>query len=196
MTVPRLSGRALKTTAILAGLIIGGVELIAATQTWVQLQLTSGLSLAVSGETAAPALAAIGLAGLALAAALSLAGPVFRVILGILQLLVSATVLLMTALAIIDPLAASASAVTDATGVGGNDSVTALVATVQLTAWPWIVLVLGVLGALLGLGILITTRHWPRTGRKYQAVRFEQAAGESSVDDWDALSDGQDPTAR
>lgn len=196
MTTSRVSSRSLKPTAILAGLVISGLELIAATQTWAQLQLTSGLTLPASGETAAPALAAIALAGLALAAALSLAGPVFRVILGILQILVSATVLLMTGLAIADPLLASASVVTDATGVSGADSVTALVATVQLTAWPWIVLVLGALGVLLGVGILITNRQWPKSGRKYQAVRFEQSTRESAVDDWDALSDGQDPTAR
>jgi hypothetical protein len=60
----------------------------------------------------------------------------------------------------------------------------------------------GGLLVLLALGILVTGRAWPRAGRKYEPVRFEEAEDGSSgartdaVSAWDALSTGTDPTSR
>jgi hypothetical protein len=42
----------------------------------------------------------------------------------------------------------------------------------------------------------VTSRGWPSSAsRKYQATRLEPAKAErTSVDDWDSLSGGNDPT--
>jgi hypothetical protein len=54
-----------------------------------------------------------------------------------------------------------------------------------------------VLAALVGVLLLATFRRWPAASRKYQAVRLEDpSAPRDSVGDWDALSDGADPTDR
>ncbi|WP_157156105.1 Trp biosynthesis-associated membrane protein [Diaminobutyricimonas sp. LJ205] len=190
------SGRRLKSLAILAGLVISAVLLLTWTQVWVMIQLTDGSQLEAAGEVASPAIAALGLAGLAAAAALSLAGPVFRRILGVLQIAVSGTALIATIATVSDPITASAAVVTDATGVSGAESVASLVSAATLTAWPFVALVAAVLGALLGVFIIVTASRWPGSGRKYQSVRLQNADENSAVDDWDALSDGQDPTDR
>lgn len=191
-----ISGRRLKAMTILAGLAVSALLLLSWTQVWVHVRLTDGSGLDAAGETASPAIAALGLAGLALAAALSLAGPVFRIILGVLQVAVAGTALLVTIITMTDPGAASAAVVTDATGVSGRESVSDLVASAALTPWPYVALAAAVAGMILGVAILLTAGRWPGAGRKYQAVRLQKADDSSAIDDWDALSDGQDPTDR
>ena len=70
----------------------------------------------------------------------------------------------------------------------------------------------------IGVAIIATVRRWPTATRKYQAARFTGADGSpvdggtldgaadagsgaavrepDSIGDWDALSDGADPTSR
>ncbi len=87
--------------------------------------------------------------------------------------------------------------------------------------WAAVTLALGVLAALLGVAVLVTSRRWPASSRRYSAVQFDEAgqsaaAGQAgftrqpgaagqpddapargrdaSVSDWDTLSDGRDPT--
>ena len=127
--------RRLKSTSILAGLALSALTMLAWTQVWFTVTLESR-AVAIAGDVAAPALAALALSGLALAAALAIAGPVFRVILGALQAAIGALVVTSAAIALADPIAASAAAVTAVTGVSGADSVAALVLDVSATAWP------------------------------------------------------------
>ena len=56
--------RRVKLLVIVAGALFGGLTLIAWTQQWFVLSLTSGQSLPVAGQVAAPALSALGLASL------------------------------------------------------------------------------------------------------------------------------------
>ena len=134
------SARRLKLGHILSVLAASGLALLAWTQVWVNAtvgQSGSALqSLEVSGATAAPGVTALALAGLALAGALSIAGPVIRVVLGVLEVLLGFSVSLSAFLAITDPAAASAGAVTDATGISGADSVVDAVVSAAVTPWP------------------------------------------------------------
>lgn len=206
--------RRLKLGHILVVLAASGLALLAWTQVWVNAgvgQSGSALQiLEVSGSTAAPGVTALALAGLALAGALSIAGPVIRVVLGVLEVLLGFSVSLSALLAITDPAAASAGAVTDATGISGADSVVDAVVTAAVTPWPFVALLAGVVMAGAGIGVLVTARRWPGPTSRYQAVRFESAepAGAAdadgsgpaapttdAVDDWDGLSRGEDPTA-
>jgi hypothetical protein len=188
--------RRLRLLTILAVPVFAALTLLAVTQSWWSVQLADR-SIEVIGTTASPALSALALSSFALAAALAIAGPVFRVVMGVLQLVIGATVVLASVVSITDPVAASASLVTDATGVAGSESVAGLVESVSLTGWPWLAVVAGVLSALVGVLLLATFRRWPTASRKYQAVRLEDpSAPRDSVGDWDALSDGADPTER
>ena len=189
-----MSSARLKLLSLLAGAAFAGLTLLAWTQTWFEVVLTDGNSLSVTGEVAAPALTALALTGLVLVGSLSIAGPFFRVILGSLQTLLGITVALSSVLAIVDPIGSSGAAISEATGVAGVQRVDQ-VASLATTAWPWLALLAGALLIASGIFVVATTKRWPGSSRKYSAVRLAPADGaRSSVDDWDALSDGADPT--
>jgi hypothetical protein len=196
-----VNGRKLKNRSLLAGIVVSGLTLLAWTGQWFTLRLAaSGAgrpTLAVTGDAAAPGLIALALAGLALVAALAIAGPVFRVVLGVLQAVIGFAVALSSILALVDPVAASSRAVTAATGVSGTASVAALVVSVSRTAWPWISAVVGLATIALGIAVLVSSRRWPGSSRRYQPVQFEPTEpGANPVSDWDTLSGGTDPTSR
>lgn len=192
--------RRLKSWTLICGIVLGGVTLLTWTGDWFTLHLgaeAQSQTLVANGGVAAPALIALALAGLALIAALAIAGPVFRVILGVLEMLIGFTVGLSAVIAIGDPVAASAQIVTTATGVTGATSVEALVDTVSSSGWPWVAVVAGILSMLFGLFVIASGSRWPGSSRKYQAVRLESVDGEPNpVADWDSLSGGSDPTSR
>lgn len=190
------TGRKLRLRAILMVAATALITILASTQLWWTVQIPDK-GLDVSGTVASPALSALSLSALALAAALGIAGPVFRVILGVLQVFIGGTIVLATITSLANPADASASLISTATGVAGVQSLDSLVEGISFTAWPWVALVGGVLSLLVGVFILATFRRWPGPSRKYSAVRVEDpSAPRDSVGDWDALSDGSDPTDR
>lgn len=193
--------RGLKNLTLVLGIVLSGLLLLAWTGTWFTLHLrptdTTSSVLAVTGDVAAPGLIGLALAGLALVAALAIAGRVFRVVLGVLELLIGLTTVLSSLLALGDPVTASTAAITKASGISGARSVADVVTSVTVTAWPALGVVLGALLALLGLFILVTGHRWPVGSRRYQPVRLERDDEDSSrVSDWDRLSGGGDPTSR
>ncbi|RNE66534.1 Trp biosynthesis-associated membrane protein [Cryobacterium tepidiphilum] len=211
-----MTGRRVKLLLILAVLAGSGLALLAWTQTWVEVDVTEAAAashLSVTGSTAAPAVTALALAGLALAGALTIAGPVIRGVLGVLAVLLGVSVFIAALAPITDPAAASAPAVTAVTGVAGQDAVRTDIAGAAITFWPWIAVAGAVLLAAAGVGVLLTARRWPGPTRRYQ-TRFAPAEGTApaagtarseptdaaadapdAVGDWDQLSRGDDPTA-
>lgn len=198
-----MTGRRSKLLAILATALFALAILGAWTQTWFVVTLTTGQQLEVTGDIAAPALTALALCNLVLIGALAIAGPFFRVVLSLLQALIGGVVVFSAALALAAPVSASAAAITTASGVAGDRSTAELVESYTATAWPMVSLVAGVLLVVVGLWMLVSSRTWPGSSRKYQAVRLDPATGatpstgpavRSSVDDWDSLSSGADPT--
>ena len=192
MTGGRLKLLSLVGIALLAALIFADWS-----QTWFTLTV-QGKPFPVSGQVAGAALSALALASLALIAALAIAGRFFRVVLGILLALLGVCVIAVSAFAIGNPVVAATSAITKATGVAGTQSVAKLVTATSVTAWPVVAIVLGVLLTLLGLAIAPTARSWPDSGRKYSRSRLTAADTEAQdpVAEWDALSEGDDPTKR
>ncbi|WP_378146501.1 Trp biosynthesis-associated membrane protein [Cnuibacter sp. UC19_7] len=219
------AGRRIKVLTILVVLVASALGFLAWSQTWSTLQLSGSESVAatitVPGSVAAPALSALSLAGIALAGALAIAGPVVRLVLGVLELVLGASVLWSSIAAATDPVAAGASSVTTTTGVAGSSSVRSLITGHDATLWPAAAIVAGALMVIAGLLVLVTVRRWPASGRKYQAVVFEDASGarstdpgdffddgstapepkatrrersDAAVDDWDDLTRGDDPT--
>jgi hypothetical protein len=186
-----MDARRVRLFAILAGGLLGALTLIAWTQQWFGLTLAGGQSLAVAGQGAAPALSALGLASLALVAALAIAGRVFRVVLATLEVVIGVLVVVSAAAALSAPVAASAATITDAVGESGAGALAALVASVSVTAWPYLAVAFGALSALVGVAVLATSRRWPGPTRRYEATGV---ADDSAAGNWDALSAGKDPT--
>ncbi|ROQ41018.1 putative membrane protein (TIGR02234 family) [Frondihabitans sp. PhB188] len=192
--------RSTKLPSILIGFALSGVVLLAYTQTWVSVNVTSPsggkVDVAAAGSAAAPALSALSLAGLALFGAITIAGPVFRVVLGALEVLLGGCVVLSAILATVDPVASATTAITKVTGIAGRDSVATIVNSHSMTAWPWVALVAGLAMAALGVAVITTSRRWPASARRYQAVRL--VAADQTADPvvaWDTLTTGSDPTA-
>ncbi len=210
MTPTRLRSLLLTGTALLAALVF-----LAWSQPWFTLELTATSGdptpLEVRGDVAAAALAPLALAVLAIVAALALAGAVFRVVFGVLEALLGVCVIAATVVSLGDPAAASAHAVTEATGISGADSVAELISSVAVSAWPTVVIVVGALVVVVGAVVAFTAPRWPVSGRRYTRSRTEpagspamastsgtaasDAASSDPVAEWDALSEGDDPTA-
>lgn len=170
-------GRRLKNYTLIAGLALSGLTLLTWTGQWYSLQLTRSEdghpTLAITGDVAAPGLVALALAGLALVAALAIAGRFFRIVLGVLEALIGFTIALSAILAEADPISASEAAISAATGVGGKRSVADLVSSVSQTAYPVIAIVVGVALFFLGIAILVTGHRWPGSSNRYrQPVRL------------------------
>ena len=181
----------LKLSVILGAALLGALSLAAWTQPWFTLDVTGAHPVVVTGQVAAPALSALGLAALALAAALSIAGVVVRYVLGGLHALIGVLAAASSVIAILNPIRASLPAVTAVVGESGLTAVSALVTSVSLTVWPWVAVLLGVLTAALGIVTLATARRWPGPTRKYESA---PSRDDSPAAHWDALSAGDDPT--
>lgn len=190
-----MTPRRLKLSVLLAGIALNGVIFLAWTQEWIAVVLDEGSTLSAAGDVAAPAVSALALSGLVLIGAVAIAGPFFRVVLGVLQVALGATIVLSGMLAILDPAAASGAVVTAATGVAGAETIAGLVASATLGVWPFASTVSAALLIALGVVTVVTSRRWPGSSRKYSAVRTEAVDAGDAVQDWDALSSGDDPTA-
>lgn len=194
-----MSARRIKAVVILCGLAFSAAVLIAWTQEWFRVTLTESAehTIAVGGDNAAPAVLALSLSGVALVAALSLAGPFFRRVLGVLETLIGISVVLAAARALTDPIAASAELITASTGVSGAESIRHLVTDAAQTPWPWVALVFGVLLACLGVALLALGRRWPVSSTRFQSTPDEpDGAAPTAASDWDSLTGGADPTSR
>ncbi|MBK5239483.1 MAG: Trp biosynthesis-associated membrane protein [Actinomycetales bacterium] len=210
-----MTGQKIKSRLLLLVALCAVLTMIAWSQTWLTLSLSSGVvgdtPLSVTGQTMAPGLSALGLTSLALLAALALAGTVFRLILGVVQLGLGIGVTFTAVAAMNDPTSAAAPALIVITGIQDVPALKELVSAQMLTAWPFVSLGVGILTAVSGILILFLSRSWPRAGRKYASstttvdpsiaplvATKEQAEVDSSharIDAWDDLSRGGDPTS-
>ncbi len=200
-----MTARALRSTSLFAGLGCAALALMSWSQSWYGVTLSGQFEahpvLDVGGDVAVPAVAALSLASAAGFAAMAISGPFFRVVLALLEVALGASITLSASLALTSPVATVSPAVTEATGLAGAEAVSGLIGSLTPTGWPFVGLVAGALLAAIGIGILLTGRSWPRSGRRYEPVRFERAdspesnSGETAVSDWDELSGGSDPTS-
>ena len=192
-----MSGGRLKAWSLIAIVVLAALVFTAWSQTWFTMTIEQK-PFPVAGSVAGSALAPIALASLALVAALAIAGPFFRVVLSVLLTLLGVCVIVVSAFAIVNPVVSASAAITKVTGVAGTASVAKLVTATSMTAWPIVAIVLGVLVTLLGMAIVPTARSWPESGRKYSRSRPVAAGAEDldPVQEWDALSEGGDPTGR
>jgi uncharacterized membrane protein (TIGR02234 family) len=194
-----MTPRALKLYSILAGLALSGIALLTYTQTWIHIHANSPqggtIDVAAAGSQAAPALSALSFASLALFGAITIAGPVFRVILGALAFVLGGCIVLSAVLAVSDPIGSASTAITKVTGVDGHASIHTIVLGHSMTAWPWVALLTGLAMAVLGIAVVVTSKRWPASTRRYQAIRvIDPNAPADPVATWDTLTTGIDPT--
>ncbi|WP_193509999.1 Trp biosynthesis-associated membrane protein [Cryobacterium sp. BB736] len=189
-----MTPRRLKTVSLLAGVLLPALMLLAWTQPWfmVELGAVTAEPVPAGGDVAGPALPALALAGLALVAAMAIAGTLFRVVLAAVQTAIGFGGVIVASAAIANPVGAVSRLVTDLTGVSGESSLRELVTAISPTPWPWLAMVSAALLAALGILNLVTTRRWPGASRKYE--RSAPATVRGAASDWDALSEGNDPT--
>lgn len=200
------NGRRIKLALIVVVLLGSALTLLAWTQVWgyVEVSLAGSVQerIEVTGATAAPALTALALAGFALAGALTIAGRFIRIILGLLEILLGVSVVLSAFIAVSNPAAASAAAVTAATGIAGTDSILNSVVDEVTTVWPFVALAAAAVMVVAGIAILVTAKRWPGATTRYKSTRFEPTGSTNTgvegasdaIGDWDDLSRGQDPT--
>ncbi|MGN6326257.1 Trp biosynthesis-associated membrane protein [Pseudolysinimonas sp.] len=185
----------LRLVSLLAVGAVAALALLAWSQTWFRITV-DGRVLAVGGSVAGAAMPALALTSLAVILALALAGPFFRAVLGVLEALLGVAMITTSAFALADPVAASLPAITKATGLAGRSD--AVAGAHEATGWPVLAIVAGVLAVLVGLAIAVTSRRWPSSSRRFTRTRTEAAdataAEADPVREWDALSEGDDPT--
>lgn len=194
-----------KLTSVLGIAVLSAAAMILVMQTWVTLVFADGAaafgSLAVPGQSLHAGLMPISLAGLASALALTIAGPIFRRILGLILSALGLGVVWLTVAIMTNTRAAVASSVAEATGLSGSgqaDLVSSLTTTWALPA----TVVAGGLLMLAGIMVLFASGGWQSGGRKYAAStdagNTQQAPGDDEdidrFDDWDRQSGGDDPT--
>ena len=218
----RLAGR-LKYGTMLLAVLACGLALTASTQTWYTLHLTAASghagTLTVTGSQAAPAIAALSLAGVAFAGALALAGRILRYVLALLGLILAAGIIGSAISAMTDPVGTGITVVSKATGIAGDTSVRAIVAHADASPWPVLALAGGIALAIAALCVAGTGHLWPVTSRRYGATEDaghprtghpegdaadndnalspadrRARARDAAIDDWDELSRGDDPT--
>jgi hypothetical protein len=193
--MPERSHRRSKLISVVGSLIAAGLLIASGGLPWLTVTFPHGAlpidTLSVTGYQAAPSLAALSLAAIAVAVALTIARPVLRVALGIVQVLVAIGLLSVITLTILDPTAAAASAIAGVSGISdsGQD---VLDATASLTVLPAVALVLAGVLLVIAISTLVTARRWPDGGDRHETpAATEQGTASSS---WDRLSRGDDPT--
>jgi hypothetical protein len=182
--------------AVVAPLSAAGLALLAWTQVWVVLDLGAGVAVEARGEIAANTVPALALALLALTAALALVGRIPRMVLGVVQLGLGVGIAAASAAVVTDPVGRGGPAVTAVTGVDGDAGIAALVVASTVSGWVSLAVAAGVLAAVSGLMTALTAHRWPDRVRRYDTPDGSGASRDDRLGDWDALSDGDDPTAR
>ncbi|RZS58819.1 tryptophan-associated transmembrane protein [Microcella putealis] len=186
----------LRLLSLLGPLAAAGLSLLAWTQVWVTLTLDTGAVVEARGDVAASTVPALSLALLALTAALSLVGRTPRVVLAVVELALGVGIAAASLGVALAPVDRAAPAVTALTGIDGEGAVADLVVSSATSAWVWLALAGGVVAVIAGLFTALTTHRWPGRTRRYDTQDARGRVGEDRLGDWDALSDGDDPTAR
>ena len=180
----------------------GGLALVAATQPWATIVLVEGAAAAgalqVSGQDLNASLSPVAIAAIAAALALTIAGKIFRRVLGILVAALGAGAIAVAVGVLADPVGAAAGRIAEITAISGADQL-ALVQSSALSVWPLVTAIAG--GALIVSGVLVVilSGRWGTAGRKYESRTdvdvAERAATEPDrISDWERQSDGEDPS--
>jgi hypothetical protein len=167
-------GRAI---AVSGFLLSGAVGIISSTQTWLTVERADAAeAILVPGAAALPLLAPLSLAVLALGIALSIVGPVVRLVFGVLST-AAALFLGWTTLQLLlsEPLDAVGGTVTETTGLAGSTAIADLVAGIELSSWPVVTLIGWVVAIAMHVAFFVfTCVSWPSGEKGARTMRSEK----------------------
>ncbi|KIP52465.1 hypothetical protein SD72_09535 [Leucobacter komagatae] len=183
--------------------LTGAVALLSSVQEWIDIAFHPGAAtiehLSVTGQQISPALTLIALAALASALVLTIAGRGFRRVIGLLIVILGGGLSYAGVRALIDPFDGASGPIAQVSGITGTAQST-LVESFNVSVWPTVTVVVGALLALAGVLVLVFGQRWKAAGRKYESgsgparPRSATAPTDDRISEWDALSDGGDPT--
>lgn len=197
-------GKLTRAASTITTAAIGVLVLLTTLPTWVRgttPTATGDLPVTAAGTTAAPAAASVGLVIVAAALVLSLAGRAVRIgaLIAVIIGSVGAAATVVSFLS--TPEVVAASAAVEVT------SVRAINTPVSVTPWPYLSLAALAAGALAGVWLITHLGTWQAVGRRYDVAPAGAAVVEAEVpedpqtrarrqamDDWDAITRGEDPT--
>ncbi|WP_168217805.1 Trp biosynthesis-associated membrane protein [Occultella kanbiaonis] len=194
-------------------LVAGAALLVTTLGTWVSAPVAGTLgteTVSVGGAAAAPVVPSVALVVLAAALALGLSGRVVRMLAAVLAALAGAAALVAVLAFLRDPATPAQAAAGELIGVreiSGEPAVTAL---------PYLALGVAAVILVLGIALPFLVGQWGRVGRRYERGSDPAAAGAAApgpgapgstaapaaagsartvrMEDWDALSRGEDPS--
>lgn len=189
-----------KATVVLAAVVVSLAAFGTTTQTWLTARFPGSTvqtpDVGVPGSDAATAVTALALVALAAALAASIAGRVARIVIAVLLAAAGIGIAAASIAVIADPPAAASAAIGEATGQIGGE------AAVDMTVFPYLAAVAGVLLLLAAVWLAVAGRSWaaskkyaPAAERKADGMPADRAGSVDEIDSWDQLSRGQDPTA-
>ena len=192
-----------KRTLVLLLLVGAAVILVASTQVWATFSLAPGAAtvteVAVTGQQTTPALMPIAIALIAAAVTLSIAGKVLRPILAIVTALLGGGIAVVCIGRVFgssaDLVASAGAALSEVTGLGASDH-TGIVVEAHQSVWPAIAAGAGLCVAIIAVIVCVVGRSWTTGGRRYESAAPRTAAGGRTdrISDWDAISEGDDPS--
>ena len=189
-----------KLWLLLGVAVAGGLALYAATQIWVTVSLAVGAaaadSLVVTGQQVNQSLSPVAIAALASALVLTIAGKVFRRVLGVLIMLLGAGIAAIAWSVLQAPESSIAGPLAEVSGIAGSAQ-GGLVTGVSLSFLVTLTLIAGALLVLLGVLVVILSGRWKAAGRKYEAEAAPQKRQDQEPDrisDWEAQNSGDDPS--
>lgn len=179
--------------------------LIFTLQTWVVFRFSEvslngegNAGFSVTGAELSQLTVALLLAVLALTAVVGITGKRLRAILLALVVIVGSLTLATVTLALSSPIAASQTRLTEQTGLSGMDTLSQQLTSVVITPLPYFTLGASVVVTLVAIVGLAVHSRWTSSGRRYEVQRQEKIGSEKPdrIDDWDSLSQGDDPSDR
>lgn len=194
-----------KRPLIFALLVVSVFLLIASTQVWARYGLSEGAAVVdeveLRGQQTLLGVMPIAIALIAISIVLSISGRAARALLALLAALLGGWVVVTSTMFVYQPwyrtVEAGASPITEVTGLGPADH-GSVVSDTDTTAWPLLAAAAGVMVVLIALAVIVLGWHWSEAGRKYESgtkrKTRSQAPAADRISDWDALSEGDDPT--
>lgn len=179
--------------------------LIFTLQTWVVFRFSEvslngegNAGFSVTGAELSQLTVALLLAVLALTAVVGITGKRLRAILLALVVIVGSLTLATITLALSSPIAASQTRLTEQTGLAGVETLSQQLTSVVITPLPYFTLGASVVVTLVAIVGLAVHSRWTSSGRRYEVQRQEKIGSEKPdrIDDWDSLSQGDDPSDR
>ena len=196
-----------KGRAVMLLVLFSAATLLATTQTWVNVSLPdTGVTredLTVRGSDASRAVIALSIVALAASLAGAAAGRVARTVTLVIATLALAGASVFSFAVFVDPSQAASGKIAEAIGISNHNGVAESLAT----AWPVIAGVVSGVGALVAAALVWLSRTWSVTGKyQHNGIGTDTAAARGSsqesstkqaqsIDAWDDLSRGDDPTA-